>query len=89
MSFRHIAFAFALGILLGFVLRGGNVSSIPPRKTEAPFHMSSVAETGVSHNPEIKKRVLAGYLQLPHITQVCIQGLFVEETTKRKSPPMY
>lgn len=35
--------------------------------------MSSVPETGVSHNPEIKKRVLAGYLRLPHITQVCTQ----------------
>lgn len=70
MKQQHVVLAFVLGTIFGTLLPVGQVPRKLKRKTMAPFHISNVPETGVSHNPEIKKQVLASYLQLPHVTQV-------------------
>lgn len=40
-----------------------------------PFHISTLPHVGVSHNPEIRKQVLASYMQLPHVTQIALATL--------------
>lgn len=69
---------FSIGILCGAFLQNivaQRSSSVAFRGTPHPFKLSSVRAVGVSHNPEIKKQVLAGYFDMPHITQIAKSSL--------------
>lgn len=72
-TLRHIGLAFVVDVLCGaFFLC--SLTRSPLTRIPAPFHIAMVPILGVSYNPEIRKQVLAGYMQLPHVTQVCSRG---------------
>lgn len=60
--------SFHQRILLSHTAEGTGV-------TGPPFQISSIPITGVSHSPEVNKQVLAGYFQLPHVTQVSLSPM--------------
>jgi len=64
------ALGFVVGFLFAVAMRQNPSSVLSASASTRTFHVSSLPVVGVSHNPEIKKQVLASYLQLPHITQV-------------------
>lgn len=68
MNARQAAFTFIVGFLLGLALNNGRSYTFP--KTLEPKRLSEIPMTGVSHNPEIQKQVLASHNQLPHVTQI-------------------
>jgi mannose-6-phosphate isomerase-like protein (cupin superfamily) len=72
--------AFVLGVALGALL------GVPPPMRRRPAagrtsaqssvaHRADLPETGVSHNPLVRKVVLAGYMELPHVTQIAYATL--------------
>lgn len=75
---RYTSKPFLTPLLIGLVI-GVIISQIPipPRfpDTPNPTHLSQILFTGVSHNPEISKQVLASYFQMPHITQIARSSL--------------
>ncbi|CAN8061985.1 unnamed protein product [Agarophyton chilense] len=71
MKYPVTLIVFLAGIMLGLYVNRIFLSTPAVfDHTDAPFHLSGVPFSSVSHNPEIKKRVLARYFQMPHVTQV-------------------
>lgn len=69
MSPRLLAGVFLTGIVIGYTMRGSRFPT-SPQETKPPFQISELPDSSVSHNPEIKKKVLVSYMQMPHVTQV-------------------
>lgn len=67
-TFAVLAVGALFGTLLSSRLRTTNAVSFG--KTSIVRDEAAITATGVSHNPEIEKKVLAGYMDLPHVTQV-------------------
>jgi mannose-6-phosphate isomerase-like protein (cupin superfamily) len=64
--------AFLLGALIGALAARPRAHSFP---LSSVTHRSELPVGTVSHNREIKKVVLAGYNELPHVTQVAIASI--------------
>jgi len=58
------------GIFTSVAMTGGGYAAYRFPQTQPPSHISQLRAQGVSHNPEILKRVLATRDVLPHVTQI-------------------
>eukprot|EP00177_Eucheuma_denticulatum_P007376 GFKZ01013421.1.p1 GENE.GFKZ01013421.1~~GFKZ01013421.1.p1 ORF type:complete len:159 (-),score=9.75 GFKZ01013421.1:751-1158(-) len=72
MPTRHLPLlTFLLGILSAYLL-STLLTPTPwqPPPQRPPFQLAALPEVGVSHDPHIRKRVMATYFQMPHVTQI-------------------
>lgn len=67
-----ICSAFLAGVLAGLLAAGPAAHKFPQSSVT---HVSELPEGRVSHNREITKVVLAGYDELPHITQIAVASI--------------
>lgn len=67
----HPAITFFAGMLAGLLISQLSADSMRPFPITAPPQLlSSLPRQGVSHAPDVKKRVLAAKGDIPHVTQV-------------------
>ncbi len=67
----HPAITFLAGVLFGLLCgRMNNPAMRAFPQTLPPRSLASVQQQGVSHAPDVKKRVIAAYNEIPHIAQV-------------------
>lgn len=71
---RSHAVSFAFGVVVGFFIAAARWDP-PFPKTRPPSHLNLLPSVGVSHNPEIGKRVLVAKGDMPHVTQIAIATL--------------
>lgn len=67
---RAFVVGIAVGVLLTQVFSAVRVRLMPFKQTRPPRSLLSLPQRGVSHAPDVLKRVLAARDELPHVTQV-------------------